>query len=247
MKDLTWVVLDIDGVLIDPGESYDRAVKLTGELLLSEIGQNGTFEPDTIREFRRKGKFGDDYRVTEGLVLAQLTSNFEEFINQFPRGKDLEWIREQVGEKIGRKKVKGHFDRFYFGGEDKSAEGNSEPLWKREEPLVDTSLLDRLDERFKLGYITGRSREEVKLAEEVLEYELSPVVTRDQYHKPDPRGLAELVGDETGVYVGDTLNDRIFVENYNDNGNDFSFIMADQENRPKEILERVLESNAWRT
>ena len=239
MGDLTWVVLDIDGVLIDPSDSYDRAVKLTGELLLSEIDQDGAFKLDTIRKFRRKGRFGDDYRVTEGLVLAQLTSDFEGFINNFPRGHDLEWIRDEVGEEIGRKKVKKHFDRFYFG-----EEGESEGLWKEEKPFVDTTLLNRIDERFKLGYITGRNRDEVELAEQVMNYELSPVVTRDQYHKPDPRALAELVGDETGVYVGDTLNDRIFVENYNENGNDFTFIMVDEDNRPTEVLGRILDSSS---
>ncbi len=239
MEDLTWVVLDIDGVLIDPSDSYDRAVKLTGELLLSDIDQEGAFELDTIREFRRKGRFGDDYRVTEGLVLAQLTSDFVGFIDNFPRGKGLEWIREEVGEAIGRGKVKKRFDRFYFG-----EDGGSEGLWKEEQPFVDTKLLDRIDARFKLGYITGRNRDEVELAEQVLNYELSPVVTRDSYHKPDPRALAELVGDETGVYVGDTLNDRIFVENYNENGNDFSFIMVDEDDRPTEVLEGILDSSS---
>jgi len=243
VNDLTWVVLDIDGVLIDPSDSYDRAVKLTGELLLSEIDQEGTFELETIRKFRRKGRFGDDYRVTEGLILAQLTSDFEGFIDNFPRGQGIEWIREEVGEEIGRKKVKKHFDRFYFGEEGEST-GTAAGLWRREEPFVNTKLLDRINERFKLGYITGRNRDEVKLAEQVLNYELSPVVTRDRYHKPDPRALEELVGNETGIYVGDTLNDRIFVENYNENGNDFSFIMVDEDNRPTEVLESFLDSSS---
>lgn len=236
-----WIVLDIDGVLIDPSNSYDRAVKRTGELLLSEMGTNDTLELDTIRSFRKIGRFGDDYKVTEGLVLAKLTGEFETFIADFPRGEDLNWIRERVGETLGRGRVKTKFDRFYFGSNTSTGKPESDGLWRREEPLVDTGLLDEIEENFSFGYITGRSREEIALAEEILDYELRNVVTRDEYQKPDPRALSSLVGNERGVYIGDTYNDKLLVENFNNEGNEFSFILIDENRRTEEVLETILE------
>ncbi len=236
-----WVVLDLDGVLIDPSDSYDRAVKRTGELLLTKMGTEDTLELDTIRSFRKIGRFGDDYKVTEGLVLAKLTGDFESFIDDFPKGEDLNWIRKQVGERIGRSKVKTRFDRFYFGSDASNGEPKRDGLWRREEPLIDTVLLDEIEENFSFGYITGRSREEIELAEEILDYEIRNVVTRDEYQKPDPRALSSLVNGESGVYIGDTYNDKLLVENYNEEGNQFSFILIDENRQTDKVLDRILE------
>ncbi|MFP4507348.1 MAG: HAD family hydrolase [Candidatus Acetothermia bacterium] len=235
-----WVVLDIDGVLIDPSDSYDRAVKQTGELLLSKMGIDEKIGLETVRSFRKKGRFGDDYKVTEGLILAQMSGDLEGFVSDFPRGEDLNWIRNRVGEKIGRGKVKKRFDRFYFGENNPENIAESDGFWRREKPLVDTDLLERIEENSCFGYITGRSREEIALAEEILDYQLRNVVTRDEYQKPDPRALTSLVDGDSGVYIGDTYNDKLLVDNFNKSGGDFSFVAIDENMETNDVLERIL-------
>lgn len=240
VKNWKWVVLDIDGVLIDVSNSYDLAVKRTAKALLSERGPDGELDLETIRSFRKRGKFGDDYRVTEGLVLAKLSSNFDELIAKFPRGGDLGWVKNRVGAEIDKKKLRTRFDQFYLEGGSSTGSGKRDCLWRQERALVDPPLLDQINDRFSLGYITGRNRKEVELAKKILSYEIRNVVTREEFTKPNPRALRSLVGKDNGVYIGDTHNDRLLVKNYNEEGGEFSFILVD-ENRPaSNILTGIL-------
>ncbi|MBS3814768.1 hydrolase [Candidatus Bipolaricaulota bacterium] len=240
MKNWKWVVLDIDGVLIDVSNSYDLAVKRTAKSLLSELCADGELDLGTIRGFRKRGKFGDDYRVTEGLVLAKLSSNFDELIAKFPRGGDLNWVKNRAGVEINKEKLRARFDQLYLEGGSSSGSGKIDGLWQQEKALVDPLLLDQINEKFSLGYITGRNRKEVELAEKILGYEIRNVVTREEFTKPNPQALKSLVGKENGVYIGDTHNDRLLVKNYNEEGGEFSFILVD-ENRPaSNILSGIL-------
>ncbi len=234
MRNWKWVVLDIDGVLIDVSESYDRTVKLTAEALLEELEVEASIPLRTLRSFRSRGRFGDDYQVTEALVLARIAPNPGGLRDQFPEGKGLDWIRERAGRRIDRDRIKPVFDELYLGDDRRDG------LWRREKPLVGTDLLDRIRDQFKLGFFTGRSRQEVELASRVLGYRLRNVITGDQYRKPDPRALESLVGDEPGLYLGDTFNDRLLVENFREEGGNFSFIRIDEDNSAEEVLTRIL-------
>ncbi|MBS3825907.1 HAD family hydrolase, partial [Candidatus Bipolaricaulota bacterium] len=113
-------------------------------------------------------------------------------------------------------------------------------LWQQERALVDPPLLDRINDRFSLGYITGRNRKEVELAEKILGYEIRNVVTRKEFTKPNPQALRSLVGKENGVYIGDTHNDRLLVKNYNEGGGKFSFILVDEKRPASNILTDIL-------
>lgn len=238
MEDPNWVVLDVDGVLIGVEESYDQAVKKTTEKLLAGLGDGGDVSLKTIRAFRKKGRFGDDYRVTEGLVLAGLKGDLKKLVEEFPHGEDLGWMRSRAGRRIGENNISPIFDRLYLGGDGSPSEDG---LWRQEKSLVDTSLLDKVAEQFELGFITGRSRQELELASRVLNYNLPNAVTREDFRKPDPRALVQLVGEETGVYVGDTYNDRLLVENYNEKTEGcFEFIMIDSDNSIDGVLESFL-------
>lgn len=239
MKNPKWIVLDVDGVLIGVEESYDRAVKKTSEKLLAKLGEGGSVSRETIRDFRKKGRFGDDYMVTEGLVLAGLKGDLKKLVEEFPRGEELEWMRNRTGKRIGEENVRPIFDRLYLGSDDSPSEDG---LWQREKPLVDTSLLEEIAREFKLGYVTGRSQEELELAYRVLNYKLSNTVTREAFRKPDPRALTQLVGEENGVYVGDTHNDRLLVENYNESTEGcFEFIGIDSNNSINRVLRSFLD------
>ncbi|MFB6214766.1 MAG: hydrolase [Candidatus Bipolaricaulia bacterium] len=239
MENPEWIVLDVDGVLIEVEDSYDLAVKRTVEKLWTKLGKGGSISLETIRAFRRKGQFGDDYSVTEGLALAGLNEDPKKFVEEFPRGEELDWIRNRIGKRIGEEKVQPIFDRLYLGEGDSPSEDG---LWQEEEPLVDTALLDKASVQFKLGYITGRSRQELKLAARVLNHELSNAVTREDFRKPDTRALAHLVGESSGIYAGDTYNDRLLVENYNEETKgDFEFVMIDPGNPINRVLRDLLD------
>lgn len=239
MEDPEWVVLDVDGVLIGVEESYDQAVKKTVEKFWNDLGVSGSISLETIREFRKKGQFGDDYRVSEGLVLAGLSEDLKKFVEHFPQGEELDWIRTRFGKRIGSKNIQPTFDRLYLGQEDSPTEDG---LWQEEKTLVDTSLLDKIAEQFKLGYVTGRSQQELELASRVLDHKLSNAVTREDFRKPDHRALTHLVGKGTGIYAGDTYNDRLLVDNYNDKTEGrFEFVMIDSENPINRVLKDLLE------
>ncbi len=236
MEKPEWIVLDIDGVLIDVSESYDRAVKLTAKYFLDQLGVDGSPSFETIRNFRKIGQFGDDYKVTEGLVLAHLSGNPKEILEEFPDGEDLTWIRNRVGNELDREEVKQIFDRLYFRGELPPIYEGDSGLWRKEKPLVRTPLLEKIKTRYNLGFITGRSREEIKLASKILNYEFKNIVTRDEYQKPDPRALETLVGEQSGIYLGDTFNDKLLVENFRAKGKDFSFTMIGEDKTVNEVL-----------
>ena len=238
MDNINWVVLDVDGVLIDVSESYDLAVKRTAEKLLNRMGYEYSVSPEEIREFRKRGQFGDDYKVTEGLVITSIVEDGEKLIEIFPKGEDINWLRKETGKEIGEETIEPIFDRLYFEGDDISGENG---LWKREKPLVDTSLLKEVSDRYALGYVTGRSREEVDLASQILDFQLSNVVTREDFLKPDHRALTSLVGEENGIYAGDTYNDHLLVKNFNrKTDGEFIFVLIDQENPINTVLKELL-------
>lgn len=239
MRDPDWIVLDIDGVLIDVTESYDVAVRRTYETLVEDPEDKALLPLDTIRKFREKGKFGDDYKVTEGLILAGLAGRLKSLVEEFLAGEDLDWMKSRVGVSIDSARVKRTFDRIYLGGSESATEKG---LWTREKPLVDLSLLKEVETRFNLGYVTGRSNEELELAARILDYELSNVVTRNDFLKPDYRALSSLVGEAEGIFAGDTLNDRMLVDNYNERTSGrFEFVLVDEDNPINRVLNGFLE------
>lgn len=63
-----WLVFDVDGMFIDVGESYDMVVKFIVEYFLEEFGKFLEVEIELVRELRRKGVFGDDFKFSEVLV-----------------------------------------------------------------------------------------------------------------------------------------------------------------------------------
>jgi FMN phosphatase YigB (HAD superfamily) len=82
-----WIVFDVDGVLIDVRESYDTATKLTAEYFLRLFGIEREIKPEWARELRRKGSFGDDFKVSEALILFALAGNVDGLIEEFPGGQ----------------------------------------------------------------------------------------------------------------------------------------------------------------
>ncbi|NJE04766.1 hydrolase [Thermococcus sp. M36] len=237
-----WIVFDVDGVLIDVSDSYDVAVKLTVEYFLGLFGVEREIRPEWVRELRRKGSFGDDFKVSEALILFALSGKAEELIEEFPEGGTIEWVREKFGFQVFGGSIERVFNTFYLGGEYPERLFDFPGLWRRERPIVRRELLERASGRFKLGVVTGRSDLEMELAERIIGFKFENAVTRELYMKPDPRALWELVRGEPGVYIGDTINDGLFVENYRKRyGKEFDFVMVGRDVKDvNQFLEELL-------
>jgi len=212
---ITWIVFDVDGVLVDPSESYDRAVKYTAEEFLKRIGIQATVELDQVRKLRAKGAFGDDFDVSEALILGAQLSDLETFVETFPERESVDWVRNRVSMQIDRDQLVRYFNTVYLGHHHPDRLFECEGLWKNEKPLVESGLLQQMELRFRIGVVTGRNRLELKLAEEIIGYHFKNAITRNEALKPDPRALELLCNTAAGIYVGDTVNDGMLVERYN--------------------------------
>ncbi len=212
----------MDGVLIDVTESYDIAVKLTLEYFLDLV-----VDERYIEELRIKSALGDDYNLTEALLCGYRTKDIREFVHEFPSGGTVGWLRDNHVSPVSGDDIKKIFDTYYLGEFYGESSFEYDGLWKREKRIIDLELLHRAEELFKIGIITGRSGMEMELAERVIGREFADKVTSDEYLKPDPRALEALVGEDDGVYIGDSSTDEVLVERYNRIGKGrFEFLMV---------------------
>jgi len=193
LRNVRWVVFDVDGTLIDTSKSYDLAVKLTVEYVLRCKGINKSISLSEIKEMRNFKAFADDFEVCKE-IIAQCISK----------------------QNIDVNLIKRIFNTFYLGKLYEGRVFNFPGLWKREKPLISKELLEHLRKKFKLGIVTGRSQFEMKLAERILNFnKFDEVVTREIARKPNPKALRIIVGDEKCVYIGDSFADELLVKNYN--------------------------------
>ena len=235
-----WVVFDVDGTLIDVSESYDMAVKLTVEYLLRTFGRDEEVSLDWVRKLRSKGAFGDDFKVSEALTLMILAGEPERLVREFPRGESVEWVRERLGVALDPELIEEVFNTFYLGETYENALFPFPGLWRKERALISPELLEKLSERLKLGVVTGRSKLELWLAEEIIRFRFKNAVTREYGLKPDPSLLWRLVRGEPGVYIGDTSNDEAFIENYREKYGEFGFLMVGRDVKDVEEAARAI-------
>ncbi|MFA4641074.1 HAD family hydrolase [Pyrococcus kukulkanii] len=209
-----WLVFDVDGVLIDTSESYDVATKLTAEYFLSKLGKTIEIPLDAIRELRRKGSFPDDFKLSEAIIIGALTGDFREFVNGFPLGAGVEWVRDKFGVALDGCEIRRVFNTYYLGIIYEDRLFDYPGLWRLEKPLVDVNLLKEASKHFRLGVVTGRDSLEMELAERIIGFRFEHVVTREVVEKPDPRALYLITKGESAVYIGDSGSDEVMVEEY---------------------------------
>lgn len=227
---MRWIVFDVDGVLIDVSESYDLAVKKTVEYFVDD-GDDIGLDRELIRRFRKIGAFGDDYKTSEALIIGGLTGDMNEFIEGYPEGETIRWARERFSNPFSTEEIEGIFDTFYLGERYEDRAFDYDGLWKRERCIVREELLKKVERRYQLGVITGRSMEEMKLAQDLIGYEFENLVTRERFLKPDPEALHSITEEEMeeGVYIGDSKTDELMVENYNERYGSFDFLMVERD------------------
>ena len=214
-----WMVFDIDGVLIDVSNSFDLAVKSTLEKLLLKEGKYVNVEKKRIRGLRKRGSFGDDFKLTEALYLAINNEGEDWPCENLPLGEDISWFRKRFPGKVETSEIETIFNNYYLG------RGEGEGFWKKEKALIKPEKLKKLEKDYRVGTVTGRNKKELELAESILRYEFSNFVTRDIILKPDYRALDLLVGSDSGIYFGDAAVDEKLVRNHGKHGGNLTFMM----------------------
>ena len=245
---MNWIVFDVDGVLIDVDKSYDVAVKFTVEQFLDAVGKTVDLEFRDIKKLREKGIFPDDFKLCEALILGRMEYG-DKFVEKYPDGEDVSWIRDVRGACIKPSSIKRIFNTYYLGDKFENRLFDTKGLYNEEKRIIDLKLLKKAEEFFDIGVVTGRNDLEMRLAEEVIGYEFDHVVTRDHALKPDPICL-EKIGAEKGVYIGDTETDQRLVERYNnknENEKSFEFQKVDDDQDVNQVLEELVDRPNPRT
>ena len=144
---------------------------------------------EDIRLFKDNGGFNDDWE------LARAASA---------------WVRAGRPDLFGR--VASWQDVVVLCGGDP---GDLSDRWKKELPLVESSLLRSLSSSWRVVACTGRDAWELARAEELLNFTFHDATTREVAKKPDAAALLRLVPADTArvVMFGDSQDDRRTVEN----------------------------------
>ncbi len=238
LKDkLKWVIFDIDGVLIDVSKSFDQCVLKTVEYLIPNKPKELTI--DIIRKMRNIGEFGDDFKITEAIIrMIKYNADFEA---ELQNGMlNIEHIREKYpGLEFNPQKIVEVFNSLYLGKNTFAKNG----LWKKEQRIVNKRLLKKIISLYKTGIITGRNKVELKLAMQIIGIDFkNNIITREYGLKPDPDLLYRIVNKtSSGLYIGDTQNDKKLVENYNKKYKEkFKFLKVSDKNNINSILKNLL-------
>ncbi len=237
LKKVKWIVFDIDGVLINADDSFDECVIRTVKYF---AGKNilRSLTKKFVRKIRYTGRFGDDFKIVEA-ILSILKNGKKDLSPLEKPGISAEEIIKIFGAGVPHKEVEKIFNMLYLGGE---GGFHNEGLWKKERANISKETLEQVKVKFRTGIITGRSKKEVSLAMKILGTSFKHIITREYGLKPDPMLLFKLVGKTSdGIYIGDTSNDVVFIENYNKKfGEKFGFEQADNPEKLNRIIKHLL-------
>ena len=187
------LVLDIDGVLVEPDRSFMEAVARA----LAELRPALPWSDDAYRAFKRVGGFNNDFRLAAGaLALAEAQGDVDlQPLVEGAAGRGFPELeaRIQALEPSAQVGVQKHYvDTICL-----------------ERPLV--SLAELQATGWELAVLTGRPPEELELAWRVLGFQLPAVCDAGPHlRKPEPAGLLQLADAfraEEILFAGDTVDD----------------------------------------
>jgi len=183
------LVLDVDGVLIDPGRSFHEAVAAA----LAELAPGLPWDDEHFAAFKRVGGFNNDFRLTAGaLALAELGA-LEEVKRAESKGLPHLEKRIRELEPVCQAAVQRHYVR----------------TRRMERPMITREALDRFPG--DVAIFTGRPPDELTMAFQVLGFRM-PAVADSAPHlrKPRAEGLLQLADGFRAtrvIFVGDTCDD----------------------------------------
>jgi HAD superfamily phosphatase len=227
------VVLDIDGVLVDVGDSYRRAIVESVERLYGR-----TIDRADVQYFKDAGGFNNDWDVTDAVALYILADERDPlalpaFAEQVRKaGGGLAAAESVVADHLSpdaltsvrdawdSEALREAFQALYLGSDlYRDLEGGDPPFEARgyihDEPvLVDPDTLERLESGADVGVLTGRPAAEADIAVERVGLDIPDGhrFTMDDWAegKPHPSALvtlAERFDAEAVAFAGDTLDD----------------------------------------
>ena len=227
------VVLDIDGVLVDVADSYRRAILESVERVYGE-----TIAKPDIQLFKNASGFNNDWELTDAAALFVLASredaadDIEAFTDAIAEaGGGLDAAKSVVRDRLGSdaeavldawdpRGLREVFQTLYLGSELYQDLEGGEPAFDapgyiNDEPkLVSEATLDALQQRYRVGVVTGRPAAEADIAMDRVGLEIPDEhrFTMDDWEagKPHPHALltlAERFDVERVAFAGDTLDD----------------------------------------
>ena len=183
------LVLDVDGVLIDPGRAFSEAVAGA----LAELAPTLPWDDRSFSAFKRIGGFNNDFRLAAGALALAEAGGLDRLEGAIGVGFPELEARIQALEPLCRGMVQKHYLR----------------TRQLERPLVKRQDLAAFADN--MAIFTGRPPAELALAFEVLTFRL-PAVADSAPHlrKPRPEGLLQLADAYRAThvtFVGDTVDD----------------------------------------
>ena len=222
-NDCDCLIFDVDGVLIETGESFPLTIRLCVEQEWTRIGgvcDAPGYSDEHNAVLKRHGSFNDDYDIAWVLLNLSVSrlDGTKKLSRAFPSPDELQeivtscdgdcvsWQRARFAELFQRDDVRARCEDLYFGNDGKPGASAMEM------PLID---VDWKDLPFPAYIYTGRDLREWRAAQRVLGWPDFPddrVVHRDSgMLKPSPAGLEYLCdrfGHRAPIFFGDTMSDK---------------------------------------
>lgn len=235
------LIFDVDNVLIDTTGSFPVVIRTAIQWIWKRFLGRSTdctaFSLDHFRLMKSYPYFNDDYDIA--WILANITASAKKsrLSDSFPSterlgtildeydGSDTQrWLSNNFGESVPRKLVRKLCAEIYYGAEAFAQVTGKEPsyikckgLWKFEKPNIKCKWTELA---LPAGIYTGRYRDELVLALNILEWDDFPqdlAVTADQgIKKPSSKGLeilCERLKSRDPAYFGDAGSDMESMNN----------------------------------
>ncbi|MCL1908682.1 MAG: HAD family hydrolase [Holophagaceae bacterium] len=184
------LVLDVDGVMIDPCGSFEHCVAMG----LKEMAPGLDWSSDMFWKFKRMPGFNNDFRLTAAAIALFEAGNMS--LLSEPDTTGLPSMEKRINElePLCAERLQAIYH-------------NVKHL---ERPLITKPELEAILD-WDLAILTGRLPEEVAMAFEVLGFELPFVCDScTEFRKPKPGGLIHLADTFKATrifFVGDTRDD----------------------------------------
>ncbi|MDR0498566.1 MAG: HAD-IA family hydrolase [Holophagales bacterium] len=184
------LVLDVDGVMIDPAGSFEMCVAMALKEMLPELA----WSKELYWELKRIPGFNNDFRLMAAAVAlfeAGEIDRLGEGINTgFPHlEKCMDELEPRCKERM----------QFYY-----------QDLKHLERPLITLPELEAIVD-WDVAILTGRPPDELPLAFEILGFEIPAICDScPEFRKPEPGGLIHLADRYRAnriYFVGDTRDD----------------------------------------
>ncbi|MCL1894508.1 MAG: HAD family hydrolase [Holophagaceae bacterium] len=183
------LVLDVDGVMIDSGGSFETCVAKT----LKEMVPDLVWSDEMFWKFKRIPGFNNDFRLAATAVAlfeAGEIGRLEDNIGFFPDlKKRIDELEPICGERM----------QYYY-----------QDVKHLERPLISLPELETI-QGWDVAILTGRLPVELAMAFDVLGFKLPAICDScPEFRKPEPGGMLHLVNTFEAkkiIFVGDTRDD----------------------------------------